>query len=109
MMGTIAGVVVGSAIADALFDDYNTSPEAAEAGDTAGAGDTGAADGDQVGDAGTGDAQDGSGFSDSAGGSDFAGGDFGGRGLRGWGLRRRVLIQTVPHLLSASWTSSCSA
>lgn len=78
MMGTIAGVVVGSAIADALFDDYNTSPEAAEAGDTAGVGDTGAAGGDQVGDAGTGDAQDGSGFSDSAGGSDFAGGDFGG-------------------------------
>lgn len=78
MMGTIAGVVVGSAIADALFDDYNTSPEAAEAGDTAGVGDTGAAGGDQVGDADAGDAQDGSGFSDSAGGSDFAGGDFGG-------------------------------
>ena len=83
MMGTIAGVVVGSAIADALFDDYNSSPEAAEAGDTGGVGDTGAATGDQVGDAGSGDAgpgdaQDGSGFSDSAGGSDFAGGDFGG-------------------------------
>ena len=78
MMGTIAGVVVGSAIADALFDDYNSSPEAAEAGDTGGVGDTGAATGDQVGDAGPGDAQDGSGFSDSAGGSDFAGGDFGG-------------------------------
>ena len=74
MMGTIAGVVIGSAIAGALFDGYDSSPEAAEAGDT---GDAGAADGgDQAGDAGSGDAQQASADGGDYGGGDFGGGDF---------------------------------
>ena len=87
MMGTIAGVVVGSAIANALFDGYDQSPEAQDAGDT-GSGDTGSGDsGDTGSDVGTGDTGDvGSGDAgggdwaggDWGGGSDFGGGDFGG-------------------------------
>ena len=34
MMGTVAGVVVGSAVANMLFGGYDTSPEAQEVGDT---------------------------------------------------------------------------
>ena len=33
MLGTIAGVVVGSALADMMLGGYDSSPEAQEAGD----------------------------------------------------------------------------
>src|SRR6476659_10948801 len=48
MLGTIAGVVVGSALADMMLDGFDSSPEAQEAGDAnADAGqDTGDAGGD---------------------------------------------------------------
>lgn len=81
MMGTIAGVVVGSAIANMMLGGYEDSPEAQEAGDTGGdagtdAGtDAGSAD-SSSGDAGGGDW---AGGGDSGwGGGDFGGGDFGG-------------------------------
>jgi hypothetical protein len=87
MMGTIAGVVVGSTVANALFDGYDQSPEALASGDTgsdvpdgsgADAGSdpsTGAADGwsSGGGDLGGGDLGGG-----DFGGGDFGGGDFGG-------------------------------
>jgi len=96
MLGTIAGVVVGSALADMMLDGFDSSPEAHEAGDNGG---DGAADGDGGGDGGdsgsadsgdAGGAQDAGSFNDNgsvdggsdvAGGSDFGdfgGGDFGG-------------------------------
>ena len=101
MMGSIAGVVVGSAIADMMLGGFDDSPEAQDAGDTGGGseGDTGsdaASDsaGDSGGDAGTEAAGD-TGFADTGagdagggdwagggdswgGGGDFGGGDFGG-------------------------------
>lgn len=86
MMGTIGAVIVGTAIAGALFDGYDGSPEAEEAGDTTAnvATDSGADGygGDPMG--GGGDGQDsggdgGWGWGDSGG--DFVGGDFGGGGF----------------------------
>ncbi len=68
MLGTIAGVVVGSAIAQSLFGGYETSPEAADAGE--GVGDTGAGDG--------GDAAGAEAGGGEFGGQEFGGGDFGG-------------------------------
>jgi hypothetical protein len=79
MLGTIAGFVVGSAIADAMLGDYGSSPEAADAGEASGdggvdaGGDTGA---DSGGDAGGDLGGDAGGGWD---GGDF-GGDFGGFG-----------------------------
>jgi hypothetical protein len=72
MMGTIAGVVIGSAIAEAMFDGYDSSPEAAKAGDTTAAADGGAESSDASGS----DGADGSGGSAGSGGSD--GSDAGG-------------------------------
>ena len=91
MLGTIAGVVVGSALADMMLGGYDSSPEAQEAGDAnAAAGqDTGDAGGDTGGDAGGdtgGDAggdAGGSDFGDFGGGGDF-GGDFGGGDFGGF-------------------------
>ena len=88
MLGTIAGFVVGSAIADAMLGGYEQSPEAADAGEaSADAGDTGGesgADGaDGAAGADSGEAagdfggDSGGGFGDFGGG-DFGGGDFGG-------------------------------
>lgn len=73
MMGTIAGVVVGSAIANMMFGGYEDSPEAQEAGDT----------GADVGGAG-GDAGADTGYADSSSG-DAGGGDWAGGGDAGWG------------------------
>jgi hypothetical protein len=104
MMGTIAGVVVGSAIADMMLGGYGDSPEAQDAGDAgsdAGAdtgsdsdtggdagGDAGGSSGDggnDGGDAGFADTSGGdagggdwAGGGDSWGGGDLGGGDFGG-------------------------------
>ena len=109
MMGTIAGVVIGSANADSLFDGYDTTPEAAEAGEaTADAsggsgGDGSGADGsdgsgsdggeasgeagavDTGYDTGSGDAGgfDSGGFDSGGFGGDF-GGDFGGGDMGGF-------------------------
>lgn len=82
MFSTIGGVIIGSAIADALFDGYDSSPEAADAGDA----DPSAADaGQDAGGTDSGDAGVDSGGSESGGdaagdfgGGDFGGGDFGG-------------------------------
>jgi len=80
MLGTIAGVVVGSALADTMLGGYDSSPEAHEAGDANGdSGDSG--DGGDGGGDGTVDAAGdtgGSDFGDAGGGSDFGGSDFGG-------------------------------
>ena len=58
MMGTIAGVVIGSAIADVLLGGYDQSPEAQDAGDTSGdAGSDSGDGGSDSGDAGSGDAR----------------------------------------------------
>ncbi|KZE90346.1 MULTISPECIES: hypothetical protein [unclassified Agromyces] len=70
MLGTIAGFVVGSAIAQAFLPDPSFDQAGAE-GDP-GAGDAGAGDGGDVGSADAGG--DWGGF----GGGDFGGGDFGG-------------------------------
>src|SRR6476620_678269 len=84
MLGSIAGVVVGSALADMMLGGYDSSPEAHEAGDAngdsgdsndSGEGGTGAAGGDAGGD-GSGDAS-GSDRGDVGGGSDFGCGDSG--------------------------------
>ena len=95
MMGTIAGVVVGSAIADMMLGGYDQSPEAQEAGDS---GDTGTDAGGDGGDAAGGDTGgDGEGTGedvglgdssggDWAGGDDFGGGGFGGADLGGGGF-----------------------
>lgn len=85
MLGTIAGFVVGSAIADAMLGGYDQSPEAAEAGDTSAdagdagndGGDAGADTGDAGGDAG-GDYAGGDFGAGDFGGGDWGGGDFGG-------------------------------
>ena len=78
MLGTIAGVVIGSTAADSLFGGYDQSPEAGQAGDAAR--DTG----DQSGDPGDGteygsstDGQEAGNNADYSGG-DFGDGDFGG-------------------------------
>ncbi|KRF25280.1 hypothetical protein [Phycicoccus sp. Soil803] len=113
MMGTIAGVVIGSAIADSLFDGYDSSPEAAEAGDTSAGsdgtdgsgsdgsgsgsdesgsaesgsdgGDTGGDAADSTGDVGAADAGYDSGGFDSGGfDSGGFGGDFGGGDMGGF-------------------------
>jgi len=83
MLGTIAGVVVGSALADMMLGGYDSSPEAHQAGDANGdSGDSGdSGDGGDAGGDGTVDAAGdtgGSDFGDAGGGSDFGGGDFGG-------------------------------
>lgn len=91
LFSTIAGVVIGSAIADAMFDDegYAESPEAQEAGDAggdpgAGAGDGGSFDGadqagaENFGDGGGSFGDGGSSFGDAGGGADFGGGFDGG-------------------------------
>jgi len=90
MLGTIAGVVVGSALADMMLGGYDSSPEAQEAGDAnadAGgdAGDSGDAGGDAGADAGgdVGGDAGGSDFGDFGGGGDF-GGDFGGGDFGGF-------------------------
>jgi hypothetical protein len=82
MMGTIAGVVVGSAIADMMFSGYEQSPEAQEAGDTGG--DTGTETGDAGFSGEPGGAEAGSA---DAGGGDWAGGgdSWGGGGGGDWG------------------------
>ncbi|HSU75077.1 MAG TPA: hypothetical protein VLI66_09045 [Terrabacter sp.] len=92
MLGTIAGVVVGSALADMMLDGFDSSPEAHEMGDTGDGGDSGSGDSGS-GDSGPADAADSGGAgsfndggdvgsgSDVAGGSDFGGfggGDYGG-------------------------------
>ena len=99
MMGSIAGVVVGSALANMLFDGYGSSPEAQEAGDTGGesGGDSGdpGSDGGDAGDAGSADTGGDAGYAaDSSGtdaggdwgggGGDFGGGDFGGGDFGGF-------------------------
>ncbi|MFM6847797.1 MAG: hypothetical protein ACKOVB_01680 [Terrabacter sp.] len=87
MLGSIAGVVVGSALADMMLGGYDSSPEAQEAGDANGDGGDGG-DGGDSGDSGDAGGESGDGGGDSggdaggdAGGSDFGdmgGGDFGG-------------------------------
>lgn len=68
MLGTIAGVVVGSALADMMLDGFDSSPEAHEMGDY------GADDGTDGGDNGDGDNGDpGSGSPGDSGGSQDAG------------------------------------
>ncbi len=84
MMGTIAGVVVGSAVANMLFDGYGDSPEAQDAGDTGGdagtdSGDGGTDAGGDAADAGSGDAGGDAGYAADTSGTD-AGGDWGGGG-----------------------------
>src|SRR5690349_8704002 len=86
MMGTIAGVVIGSAVADMLLGGYDQSPEAQEAGDSGSdSGDGGSDSGDggsDSGDAGSGDAGGDAGYSGADGGGDWGGGggDWGGGG-----------------------------
>ena len=75
MLGTIAGVVIGSAIAQAFLPD----PSAFEAG-ADGSGDTGADSGSDAG----GDASADAGGSDAGG--DFGGGDYGGGDYSGGGF-----------------------
>ncbi|TCL80429.1 MULTISPECIES: hypothetical protein [unclassified Rathayibacter] len=75
MLGTIAGFVIGSAIADAFIPDGVGESVQAEGADGADGGDAGA-DG---GDAGAGDA------GGDYGGGDYGGGDFGGGGDIGGG------------------------
>ena len=76
MMGTIAGVVIGSAIANTLFDGYGSSPEAAEAGDSGA--DTGSGSDSGNPDSGSSDSGDSGGSADSGSGDVGASGDFGG-------------------------------
>ena len=81
MLGTIAGFVVGSAIADAMLGGYESSPEAADAGDAGddAGGDAGGGDaGGDVGGADAGGAD--AGGADAGGGFGDFGGDFGGFG-----------------------------
>ncbi len=83
MLGTIAGVVVGSAVADMLLGGFDGSPEAA---DLAGGGEGGDFASDPGADAGGGmdsgqdyaAVDDGGGWGDAGGFGDFGGGDFGG-------------------------------
>ncbi len=102
MFGTMAGLMVGSALAHVVFSGYDSSPEAAEVGesdaaaadngsdggdaggegDDAGGGsaDSGVDSGGDWGDSGGGWGDSGGGWGDSGGfgGGDFGGGDFGG-------------------------------
>lgn len=72
MLGTIAGVVVGSALAQTMMGGYEQSPEAQEAGDASG--------GDAAGGEASGsDSRAGEDVAGDVGGGDF-GGDFGGFG-----------------------------
>lgn len=94
MMGTIGGVIVGSAIANVLFADYGSSPEAAEAGESGADAGSDSGSSDAGSDSGSSDSGDSGGSADSGdsgggdmgssgdfgGGSDFGGGDFGGGG-----------------------------
>lgn len=83
MLGTVAGVLVGSMVANALLGGYASSPEAAESGDSAqDVGDTGADGGDSGADGGDtgGDAGAGAGDAGYDGGGDVSGGDYGGGG-----------------------------
>lgn len=90
MLGTIAGVVIGTAIADMLTPDFPADANAADsAGDTgeggADAGESGAdtgEGGDWGGDSGSGGDWGGSGG--DFGGGDFGGGDFGGGDFGGF-------------------------
>lgn len=82
MLGTVAGVFIGTAIAGQLFDDGGGEDSAGEGGDSGGGADGGesmAGGGDEArygdgGDSGGGD----------SGGSDFGGGDFGGGDFGGF-------------------------
>ncbi len=80
LLGTVAGVVVGSAIAQAFLPDPSSSEAGADgSGDAGGSGDGGGGAGaDASADAGgyDGGGYDGGGFGDFGGG-DFGGGDFG--------------------------------
>lgn len=93
MLGSIAGVVVGSALADMMLDGIDSSPEAHEMGDHGQGGDDGgnaSGSGDSGGPDDNGGSTDAGSFNDTssvdtgsdvAGGSDFGdfgGGDFGG-------------------------------
>jgi hypothetical protein len=77
MLGTIAGVVVGSAIAESLFDGYAESPEAQEDPTTAEGGDgSGSEAADTSG-------QDATGAGGDYGGGDYGGSDYGGGDVAG--------------------------
>jgi hypothetical protein len=76
-LSTLAGAFVGTAIADAFFDNDASAPGSADSDTTADAGGTGedsGADGEDGGDFGG----DGGDFGGDFGGGDFGGGDFGG-------------------------------
>ena len=75
MLGTIAGVVIGSAIAQAFLPDPSAFDAGGDAGSSdAGAADAGSADASAADDSGS----DGGGDFGGFGGGDFGGGDFGG-------------------------------
>jgi len=89
-LSTIAGVVIGSAVADAIFNDGDGGSDQGDGGsegdqgaDSGDTGDTGSDGGDTGfdagGDAGGGDFGGGD-FGGGFGGGDFGGGDFGGGG-----------------------------
>ncbi|KQQ00933.1 MULTISPECIES: hypothetical protein [unclassified Rathayibacter] len=81
MLGTIAGFVIGSALADAFLPDAGGDMAAGEGGD---GGDAGADGGDSGADAGGGDWGGDSGG--DFGGGDFGGGDFGGGDFGGFDM-----------------------
>jgi hypothetical protein len=80
-LSTLAGAFVGTAIADAFFDNDASAVESsgAETADADAQGDEPGADGGDGGDGGFGDAGDfgGGDFGGDFGGGDFGGGDFG--------------------------------
>lgn len=90
MMGSIAGVMIGSMLFNSLMYGYADSPEAQESGDDASdidtsddsgdSGDTGAdgGNGSDTGDSGDYGSDAGSDFASDSGGGDWGGGDFGG-------------------------------
>jgi hypothetical protein len=85
-MSTIAGVVIGTAVADAIFSDGDGG---GDAGDGGSGGDQGADAGDTGSDGADG-GYDSGGY--DAGGGDFGSGDFGGGGLRGRLLTRATSV-----------------
>lgn len=81
MLGTIAGVVIGSAIAQAFLPDPAAFEAGGDSGSDTGSADSGAADAsaaDSGGDFGGGGDLGGGGDFGGFGGGDFGGGDFGG-------------------------------
>ncbi len=85
MLGTIAGVVVGSALADAMLGGYDSSPEAAAAGDSSADSTDGSADSTDSTDST--ESTDGSAAGDTGdAGGDAFGGDWGGGGDFGGGF-----------------------